>query len=522
MTASTPISTEGGSRSPHIWAFHLAALGFLIVLILGLFWSDVAAAVEVWWIYPAYSHCFLIIPISAWLIWEKRALLRASLPELAPKALWAIPPIALAWLIGEFSSITELRQFAIVGLIQVAIFTMLGAKLYRLILFPALFLFFLVPTGQYLIPPLQTFTTHFVDLSLTLLNVPHYTEGTVIELANGRFEIAEACAGLRFLMATVALGAIFSYLMFRNWKKIAIFMIACVIVPIIGNGFRALGIILLAHITNNELAVGADHIVYGWGFSVLILLVLFLIGMRFRDVMTEEGMVAPMQATPSTRLAILITAACAALAIAIAPAFAWWQESRSITLDISAFSRPLTAEGWIRVPINESWRPAFNHPDAELVASFVERSAPSGPTVDVVIEYFGRMRGQHKLIASINSPWDVKIWHEIRSRKFIGALGMTPIDLEEATIGTGSQERLVWWSYWVDQRFTTSAFKAKLLELAEALKGQNEGALVAFSTPITGPVEEARQRLGQAMNAFDNIPTRLDQAAERPTGQGQD
>ena len=244
--SAVTVAAESAKEAKDRWALHLGALGTLLLLIGILFRDDIAAAVGVWWVYPAYSHCFLVIPISAWLIWRKREQLIAQRPALAPKALWLIPLLAGAWMVGMFAGINEVRQFAVIGFVQIALLSMLGGRIYRLILFPAIFLFFAVPTGQYLIPSLQRFTTRFADICLILIGVPHYTEGTVIELTNGSFEIARACAGLRFLTATLALGALFAHLSFRKWKKIVLFLCACVVVPIIANGFRVLGIILLA------------------------------------------------------------------------------------------------------------------------------------------------------------------------------------------------------------------------------------------------------------------------------------
>src|SRR2546423_2665225 len=111
---------------------------------------------------------------------------------------------------------------------------------------------------------MQDFATRFTDIGLMLIGVPHYTEGTTIELTNGRFEVAEACAGLRFLIATVALAVLFAHLNYQKPYKVALLLSAAIIVPLIANGLRCLGIILLAHVTNNQLAVGADHLVYGW------------------------------------------------------------------------------------------------------------------------------------------------------------------------------------------------------------------------------------------------------------------
>ena len=220
------------------WLVHGLALGGLVALILVAFHDAVGAAIQVWWVSPTYSHCFLIVPIAAWLVWERRAILSDVAPNLEPRALWALPLLLLIWWMGELSTINEVRQFAVVAMVQVAIVSMLGLSVYRLIWFPALYLFFLVPTGEYLIGPMQNFATTFADVSLNLLGVPHFTQGTFIDLSNGRFEIAEACAGLRFLIATIALGVLFCYMMLRKWYKIVIFLLSCVVVPLIGNGLR--------------------------------------------------------------------------------------------------------------------------------------------------------------------------------------------------------------------------------------------------------------------------------------------
>jgi len=94
MTAITLPETR--SAAAKAWVRHAAALGILLLATLAAFHDSVAAAVRVWWVSPTYSHCFLIIPIVLWLIWEKRPLLAAHSPSLAPKALLAIPLALLA------------------------------------------------------------------------------------------------------------------------------------------------------------------------------------------------------------------------------------------------------------------------------------------------------------------------------------------------------------------------------------------------------------------------------------------
>src|SRR5579864_3723399 len=138
MSAYSGVIIASSKDSKVRWTWHLGALAYLVGLILVLFQYEIVNAIQVWWTYPTYSPCFLIIPISAWLVWEMRHELARDVPSIAPKALLAVPPLLLLWLAGNLSTINEVRQFAVVGLIEVAIFAMLGARIFRTVQFPAL------------------------------------------------------------------------------------------------------------------------------------------------------------------------------------------------------------------------------------------------------------------------------------------------------------------------------------------------------------------------------------------------
>jgi EpsI family protein len=410
---------------------------------------------------------------------------------------------------GELATINELRQFAIVGLIQVAIAAMLGPRVYRQIWFPALYLFFLVPAGQYLIGPMQRFATIFVDMCLNLIAIPHHTEGTLIELTNGRFEIAEACAGLRFLIATVALGVLFAYMMFRMWYKVALFLFACVAVPLIGNGLRVVGIILLAHFTSNEYGVGADHLVYGWGFNVAILLLLFLVGSLFRDSHDSETDIVVDDRKTDTLRTVSAVFLAAALLISSGPALARWQESRVITPHVSGLLRPMNIPGWRVAESMDDWQPTYPDADAHLSMSLARIGGPPRPAVDLHVVYYARARGAHALTAHINRLWNGEIWTAIGSGSAVARVHGQDIQLQEWVISSPAERRIIWASYWINGRFTTSPLTVKFLQIPAALQGREGQAIVAVSTGVDGPDDEARIRLSAAMMALQDLPSRL-------------
>ena len=195
MNANVRVSDKRAGPQGAVGLAPWSAWPLLLALIVGLFWEEVSSAVEVWWIYPTYSHCFLILPICAVADLGKTSMsFRTQTPTLATKALFAVPFVLAIWFVATIATINEVRQLAVIALVQIAILTMLGTRIYRTILFPALFLFFLVPVGQYLVPPMQRFATVFTDVGLTLLGIVHYTEGTIIELTDRSLR---NCRGLR-------------------------------------------------------------------------------------------------------------------------------------------------------------------------------------------------------------------------------------------------------------------------------------------------------------------------------------
>jgi exosortase A len=491
----------GGSGNARAWRDHGIALGTIIVLIALAFHDAVSAALQVWIVSPTYSHCFLILPIVAWLIWEKRDALAMIRPAVAPRFLCFGPFLLVLWWLGELSAINEVRQFAVIALIQVIVVTFLGVEVLRLLWFPILFLLFLVPTGEYLIAPMQRFATRFVDIFLSLLHIPHYTEGTTFELTNGRFEIAEACAGLRFLVATVTLGVLFSYLVFRKAYKVALFLLACVVVPLIGNGLRCVGIILIAHFSNNEYGAGADHIVYGWGFNVAILLMLIMLGSFFRDDVQDKTYVSRANPKRDSVQRLAMVMGIAAALISAGPAFAWWHNSRGAEPNPSAIADILRASGWQEKTDTGNWSPQFPGADAQLMMS----TGPNFGTqsVDLFFGYYSRPRTGHSMTAHLNEAWDIGVWNRVTSDMVTAPQGQHKISFREATINSGYAKRLVWSTYWVNGQFTQSLMTVKLMQAKAVFDGRESQAFIALSTPIEGPIEDSRARLAQKVADTD-------------------
>ncbi|MCX8006462.1 MAG: exosortase, partial [Burkholderiaceae bacterium] len=161
-------------------------------------------------------------------------------------------------------------------------------------------------------------TADFTVLALKLTGIPVYREGNYFMIPSGQWSVVEACSGLRYLIASLMVGVLFAHLMYVSRRRQILFVGASVVVPIVANWLRAYFIVLIGHLSGNELAVGVDHLVYGWIFFGFVMLLLFSIGARFREApgaaAVPGGIVRP---GPRTDGGMVAAAAMAVLAAGV-------------------------------------------------------------------------------------------------------------------------------------------------------------------------------------------------------------
>ncbi len=241
-----------------------------------LFLPECQAAVGVWRASDTYGHCFLILPMSLYLAWDRREALTGLAPRPVPALALLTLPVAAVWFAAERLGVMEGRQLAALAALELLFLATLGWRLFRALMAPLLFLVFLVPFGAFITPALQQFTAGFVVAGLNTFGIANYATDLKIEISAGAFYVAEACAGLRFLIAAVAFGVFYALLNYRSPGRRALFIVASVIIPIVANGVRALGIVLLGAALGSAEAAAADHIIYGWVFFSIVMLLLVL------------------------------------------------------------------------------------------------------------------------------------------------------------------------------------------------------------------------------------------------------
>ena len=474
------------------------------LVVLGLlFGEEAAAAVRVWSESTAYGHCYFIIPISLFLAWERRFAVRATPVRPLPLAGLLALPLGAAWLLVERLGIMEGQQIMAMGFVELLFLVVLGWRMWWALAVPLLYLGFLVPFGAFITPALQNFTAAFVIHGLDLLGIANISDGFTIEIPEGTFFVAEACAGLRFLIASIAFGVLYACMIYRSPLKRVLFIGASVLIPIIANGFRGLGIVALGHILGSAQAATVDHVVYGWIFFSIVILLLILAGLPFREdsELVPAAANAAAGAAPAPR-SVAWAASVVLLLSAAAPVLSVWFDLRAQATPLMA-ANPGPLYGCVSAP-SESvgngtvWRYSctlgrqpYEHLQFALTA-FPPRANPGA-----------LVRAQHTAIGDLAAE-DTEV-HGLRSS-----------DAARWQLATTTEPtRLIATAIWIDGKPATGGIAQRWLQARDSVFGSDAAAvLVTISTPVlqAGMTANTHQRAQAAIEALLDRNPQLPQA----------
>jgi exosortase A len=515
VSATSPsVSNAVANAAPGTRLVLVATILVLLTLV-ATYAADWAAMAAIWRDSDTFAHGMLIAPIAAWLAWRRRAVLACLAPRPWPIALAALALAGFGWLFAHLASVNAATQFSLVAMAVAAAVAVAGRAVARELAFPLAFLFLMVPAGEFLVPTMMRHTADFTVWAVAASGVPVYREGLHFVLPTGRWSVVEACSGLRYLIASFVLGTLYAYLNFRSLPRRLLFVAASVVVPVVANWLRAYGIVMLGHLSGMELAVGADHLVYGWVFFGLVMFLLFWIGSRWRDDAPAEpspaldaraGSTAPHSSSSASNASrAIVVATLAALVIATG-----WRPLAATLLDRTV---PATDFG---ARIDRAWpdasaeraplglRPAFDGArEQRLVA------VPGEVPVGVYAGYYARQHESGEMIRHGNTlvtSGDAS-WHPVStgSARLEGGADVTRTELASDAGG----RLLVYHWYTVDGRHTAADAKAKLLTAAAVLSGAGDGSSAnavwarldggAPAEAVESVVRERASRLAEAV-----------------------
>jgi EpsI family protein len=385
------------------------------------------------------------------------------------------------------------RQYAFAAMLPLTALAILGLPIGRVLAFPLAFILFAVPFGETFVDPLINVTADFTVKALQATGIPVYREGNNFTIPSGNWSVVEACSGVRYLISSVTLGCLYAYLTYRSaWRRGA-FVLLSVIVPIIANGLRAYMIVMMGHLSGMTMAVGFDHLIYGWVFFGSVRFLLFWLGSYWRE---DVDAAAPAAAAPAPSAPLAALALAGAAVVAVLAAWPAWLAylERPVAPAAPVVLAPVATTGGAGAPFAASWQPAFGAP----AASLLQYSLQGGQQVGLALRYYRRPAPGIKLISSSNvlAGGQDTAWHRTGSGVHQLALGARELAVKETTLAGPSGRLLVWHWYWIDGIATGNDYQGKLLQIRQKLvSGIDDGASVMVFAPYEAKPDAARAAL---------------------------
>ncbi|MEW5979030.1 MAG: exosortase/archaeosortase family protein [Acidobacteriota bacterium] len=243
-----------------------------------------------WWLYPWNSHGFIIVFVSAGLLWQRRREIRSSLSE--PDSAGFLPLLGgILLLVAGLRGDEELpaRISLPVTALGLAVF-FFGKGVIKPLLFPLSYLLFMIPIpytmNKGVAMPLQLLDARLAASWLSWLGVPVFREGVLLHLPNTTLEVADLCSGVQSLIALTPLGLIYIYHLRARWKS---FLYASIIpVSILANVIRIVLTAVMVYHFGNWVLSGALHTLSG-GFNFLLAFSIIMLLGKLAEKASQHG-----------------------------------------------------------------------------------------------------------------------------------------------------------------------------------------------------------------------------------------
>ena len=447
---------------------------------------------DAWWNTELYSHGLLVAPICLWLFFKFRNRLIATDHGSPVIGLSMLVVAAAIWALGRaldakvMMNLSVVSQVCALGVLIFGLQTVWRAK------FAFIFLFFMVPFGEFLEPVLMEHTAAVTVNLLRWSGIPVFREGMQFRLPTGSWSVIEACSGLRYIIAALILSTLFAYLRGMRLKMTIGFVLLSVLVAILANWIRAYTVVLVGHFSQMKYGTGDDHVWYGWVFFGVVMMGVFWLGQHFG---TSEAYDSALdnpsrslsgKALPRLELGCLFASILLLLLVPLIGGKLAAEVPRTSFFPTDAINLGTRIE-------STAYEPHFTNP----VEKVTFRRGELNNSIDSHFFYYAAQSSrQSKLIGQghgITKPAETSPWKVIYFGRNLAVTGQVAV---EALVDGAGGKRLVWSWYQVGQHQVSSPYKALAFTALNLVMGKGDHAVaVVMSTSVSDGEDAARSRL---------------------------
>lgn len=471
---------------------------FLLAITFALLWPTTASLIVAWEdeSIASYTHGYLVLALSIWLLWRDRHRLQAIPARLMLSAAVPLAAVSVLWLVCVRAGIQTAHQFLLPIVVWLAICTVLGWRVAVASAFAVGYLYFAVPVWGAINGTLQDATVVAVDALLRATGVPAYVDGNFVHLAAGTFEIAGGCSGLHYFIVAFAISALYGEVHRDSLVARLRIVGLALVLALLTNWLRVYTIILAGYFTDMQhYLVRVDHVTYGWAVFAAMM-VLFFVIVRRLPVSSAEGHQQPAAAEATALPAKWPLAVATALAaIAVGPLWSLLAPISPAALPRDGELLP-SASPWSAASGGgrQSWQPVFSGADAEQ-RGYYQRG---GMLIEGYAAAYASQTQRKELIGYTNSLVgdDASIVASTR----IEPRG--PVN--ELVVQDAQREQFVlWYFYRIGSQRTVSGFVAQVAYGVRSLTGSPMSTVIALRAPCGADCDAARNELQGLIRAVD-------------------
>jgi exosortase A len=451
---------------------------FAALLVMGYFYFATALSLTTVWTESSdFSHGWLIVPISAWLIWMKRVVWMSSEPEPSSWGIALVLIFGFAWLLGDIARVSVVRQLGLLGFLPSLVLLVFGVRFARTNLFALGFLFFGVPAGEALNPILMKYTADATIWALQKTGVPVFREGLNFVMPTGSWSVVDACSGLRYLISAIVLGSLFGYLNYSGLLKKCLFVLICAVLSVVANWARAYSVVMVGHLSNMRFGTGDDHVWYGWVFFGVLMTLIFWMGAKYGDKGVQEVPAIPSKVSPNSlqRQNGFGLKSVAIIALGFLATAVW----TFLPATMQNFSVRSNFDGKLIQDLG--WAPAAQFPIKPGFPGAISSTSLSSPGgSNGFVSYFAKQTENTEMFAFGNRliP-ENQTFVRVVSDSNQAALGLVLGGLvKEQIIVVADQHWVVWHWFLVGEQGAANPYVAKALRAIEILRGRGDHSAV--------------------------------------------
>jgi len=495
-----PIPTESRSNSKQqvsVGATSISApkMGVILFLLLTLviisFFPSSLTLHQKWFMSgEGYSHGYLLLSICIYLVFEKRDLLQQAVQR--PRWILAFPltVLCLTWVVLNLAGIQTLQQL-LMPIIFLTVCGLVFGLRFAIILTPIIsFIFLGIPIWDYAIPLLQAMAVAASRAGLTLMSLPVFIKDIWVTVPGGQFEIAGGCSGLRYLLVSLTLSALYGFLSYsRLWKILALIIFAATM-SLVFNWLRILIIIYAGYATQMKHSLVSDHDNFGWLIFAISLIPLFFVARKLESNEEIEKSILP-DAKNETEdrgknnssfktpyMAIIV----ALLLTSIAPATLIALDTQNNKGNQLAFKFPLYLKQWdYKGRAINNWLPHYENAEKIITGSYHSNQS----NIDISIHHYFNQNQDNELIYYLNRvlnlPWKEHINTGIELTVPPKETYVNIIIANENPTNGKKLKSVIYW-YEVAGNKTTTELGAKWLQIVGLFNTRRDAALISISS----------------------------------------